>query len=504
MTSEALCLSNCALPWACCKKISELPCMSNDKTTDSTSAMQGIHPRILIVAENASAKFGGEAALPMHYFRKFRAAQLETWLIAHERTRAELSSLFPQDFDRIYFVPDTIWHRLLWNLGSLLPRKLANMTLGFLMSLLSQMIQRQLIRRVVRQHQVDIIHQPIPVSPKEPSMIFGMGVPVVIGPMNGGMNYPPAFQAMESRLVRSAVGMGRFFADWMNVLIPGKRQAALLLVANQRTRAALPKGIGSRVVELVENGVDLAIWQPKPEIVGLSNESKSNESKSLLAAGAAPQPIRFIFVGRLVAWKAVDLLIEAFSRLAPELPISLEIIGDGVERSRLEMQAHHLGLWTKTEASLTQANPSPNRVEFLGWLSQVECARHLQRADVMVLPSLWECGGAVVLEAMAVGLPVIATNWGGPADYLNESCGILVDPVSREGLIAGLASAMRQLAVAPELRLAMGKAGRERVVQQFNWDVKAEQMLRLYQSVLETSPDLAEALVTEPVQSAQG
>jgi len=471
--------------------------MSNDKTSDSASATKVARPRILIVAENASAKFGGEAALPMHYFRKFRASQVETWLIVHERTRAELNNLFPQDFDRIYFVPDTVWHRLLWNLGRPLPRKLANMTLGFLMSLLSQMIQRRLIRQVVRQHQVDIIHQPIPVSPKEPSMIFGMGVPVVIGPMNGGMNYPPAFQSMESWLVRFAVDMGRFFADWMNALIPGKRRAALLLVANQRTKAALPRGTGSKVVELVENGVDLATWKPKPEIVGLSNESQKAP-----VAGETPQPIRFIFVGRLVDWKAVDLLIEAFSRLAPELPVSLEIIGDGIERSRLEAQAQRLGLWTKPEASITQANPSPNRVEFLGWLSQAECAQHLQWADVMVLPSLWECGGAVVLEAMAVGLPVIATNWGGPADYLDESCGILVDPVSREGLIAGLASAMRQLAVDPELRLTMGKAGRERVVQQFNWDVKAEQMLCLYQRVLETSLDLAEVLVTEPVQSA--
>ena len=69
--------------------------------------------------------------------------------------------------------------------------------------------------------------------------------------------------------------------------------------------------------------------------------------------------------------------------------------------------AKHLGLETT--------------VKFSGFLSQPDCARRLQAADVFVLPSLFECGGAVVLEAMAVGLPVIATAWGGPLDYLDNN-----------------------------------------------------------------------------------
>jgi glycosyltransferase involved in cell wall biosynthesis len=53
------------------------------------------------------------------------------------------------------------------------------------------------------------------------------------------------------------------------------------------------------------------------------------------------------------------------------------------------------------------------------------------------LPSLFECGGAVVLEAMARGCQFVATAWGGPLDYLGDSCGILVQPNSREALIVG-------------------------------------------------------------------
>jgi glycosyltransferase involved in cell wall biosynthesis len=105
----------------------------------------------------------------------------------------------------------------------------------------------------------------------------------------------------------------------------------------------------------------------------------------------------------------------------------------------------------------------------------------LRRAfDVLVLPSLFECGGAVVLEAMAVGLPVIATAWGGPLDYLDQSCRILVAPDSREALVAGFAAGMKTLAQSHPLRNKMGEAGYARARQHFDWQRKIDQILELY------------------------
>ena len=69
--------------------------------------------RIVIVAQNASTKFGGESLLPLNYFRILRSRQIETWLVVHARTQAELEALFPEDCDRMHFVPDTWVHRLL-------------------------------------------------------------------------------------------------------------------------------------------------------------------------------------------------------------------------------------------------------------------------------------------------------------------------------------------------------------------------------------------------------
>jgi len=104
-----------------------------------------------------------------------------------------------------------------------------------------------------------------------------------------------------------------------------------------------------------------------------------------------------------------------------------------------------------------------------------------------VLPSIYECGGAVVLEAMAMGKPVIATRWGGPADYLNSSCGILVEPESHTGLVAGFAEAMQKLIDSPELAGSMGDAGRDRALREFDWQRKIDQVIGIYRALLEKS-----------------
>ena len=445
--------------------------------------------RVLIVAEHASLKYGGEAALPLHYFRVLRQRGIDTWLVVHERTRAELQSLFESDRDRIYFISDTVWHRLLWKCSQLLPKRLADFTLGLILRLITQISQRHLAKKIVQEQNIDIIHQPILVSPKEPSTIFQMGAPVVIGPMNGGMKYPPAFRNRENSFVNLSVETGRLFANLFNALIPGKRQATTILVANQRTKESLPTGITGKIIEIVENGVDLSIWKPKLFNGSLDSENLAAQTTTKSSNSEARRPVRFVFVGRLVQWKAVDLLLRAFKCLSEQMSVELEIIGDGEQRSDLETLARELGLIKPLNAASATQNwdseaLKPDLINFTGFLSQADCAQRLQSADVMVLPSLYECGGAVVLEAMTMGIPVIATNWGGPNDYLDESCGILVEPKKPDLFVRDLASAMLKLARAPELRQAMGQAGHQRILDRFDWEVKVDTMLEIYREAI--------------------
>ena len=122
---------------------------------------------------------------------------------------------------------------------------------------------------------------------------------------------------------------------------------------------------------------------------------------------------------------------------------------------------------------------------FAGWLSQQDCAMRIAQADCLVLPSLLECGGAVVLEAMAMGKPVIATAWGGPLDYLDPSCGVLVPPDGRESIVECFASAMVEMARSPVARKRMGNAGREKVRREYDWDRKVDCMVDIYADAVE-------------------
>lgn len=411
--------------------------------------------RILIVCENASATFGGEAVLPLHYFRMLRRLGHPVWLITHARTRAELSALFPGD-DSIRYVEDTALHRAMWAIGRRVPPRLSNFTFGMVSRFATQLAQRRLARRLIRDERVDVVHQPIPVSPREPSLMYRVGAPVVIGPMNGGMNYPPGFEVKVGWIESLVMAVGRASAGVLNWLLPGKRLAALLLVANDRTRRALPPGLGANVAEMVENGVDLALWT--------GDEARPDDT------GAGP--VRFVFVGRLVALKCVDLLLEAFAQASARAPMHLEVIGEGEERDRLEAIAARLGLARDGRAA--------GAVDFVGWLSQAGCAERLRRSDCLILPSIKECGGAVVLEAMSVGKPVIATDWGGPADYLDPECGILVPPTNRQAFVDGLRDAMIRLATSPEERRKLGARGAAKARGEYDWDVKIQRMIGFY------------------------
>lgn len=412
--------------------------------------------RPIIVAEHASARFGGEAILPLHYFRYLRKRGFETWLVVHERTRPELEELLGEDRTRVHYVPDLWLQKLFWRLGTILPERIASATFGLALHALTQLNERRIVRDLVTRLGATVVHEPIPVSPRMPSMMHDVGAPVVIGPMNGGMSFPPGLRHPEGRIERAFIGVARSAASLANLLIPGKRRASVLLVANARTRAALPRGVCRHVLELVENGVDLRLFRPTP---------------ASMTTRIRP---RFVFVGRLVGLKAVDLLLEAVRVAAREADLELHVIGDGPERGALELRAAQLSLG--------------ERVRFHGLVSQERCASMLTESDALVLPSLRECGGAVVLEAMAMGLPVIATRWGGPADYLDDSTGLLVDPVDRATFVTGLAVAMVRLARSPELRDRLGGAARRKVVEQFDWERKIDHIVEVYRETQRSAP----------------
>jgi glycosyltransferase involved in cell wall biosynthesis len=318
-----------------------------------------------------------------------------------------------------------------------------------MLDIVTQVSLRRRARQLVKRFGIHVVHQPTPVSPKSPSLLFGLGAPVVIGPMNGGIDFPTGFRDKQFLFQRVAVGAAHAAAQLANVFFPGKRLARRLLVANRRTAAALPAWRTAQVIEIFENGVDLRRWQ------GLANERTSECG-----------PIRFVNMGRLVDIKVVDLLLEAFARLELDPPPQLDVLGDGPDYVALKQQAADLGI--------------ADRVILHGFVPMAETPAILAQADVMVHPSLCEAGGAAVMEGMALGLPVIAADWGGPADYITPDCGVLIAPRDRASYVADLAEAMTRLATSPTLRKRLGAAARQRAHDVFSWSAKIDRMLEIY------------------------
>ena len=411
--------------------------------------------KIVIVAANASSSFGGEAFLPLKYFQILLRRGYEVKLIAHERNRSDLEDYFKDSTESIYFINDTSIHRITWRLSNLFPSVICTIFFSPALHILNEIIQRRIIKQLIRDDKVDIIHQPIPVSPKTPSSLFGFNVPVIIGPMNGGMTYPPGYEGYERALSRNIIRIARNFAFLVNRLIPGKIKAATLIVANDRTEAALPLKNHPNIIKLVENGVDLDIW---------SRSVKNSLRKS-------HETFKLVFIGRLIPLKAVDITLKALSIARAEgAPVIFDIIGEGEDRARLLELVKSLNL--------------SKEVRFHGFLAQKKCASILQKADALILNSLRECGGAVVLEAMSLRLPVIASDWGGPSDYLDNSCGFLVPPVPSETFASRLAKAILKLVDSPELCHRMGIAGQKKIQNEFQWEIKVDKMLAIYEEAI--------------------
>jgi glycosyltransferase involved in cell wall biosynthesis len=114
--------------------------------------------------------------------------------------------------------------------------------------------------------------------------------------------------------------------------------------------------------------------------------------------------------------------------------------------------------------------------------------RKYSEFDVFVFPSLHDTGGFAVIEAMFNELPVICLDCGGPAVAVREGCGMKVPVRSRKEIVKDLAEAIKLYSSDPELLRRQGKAAREVILKEYDWERKGEEMNRLYDEVLSGNP----------------
>jgi glycosyltransferase involved in cell wall biosynthesis len=141
-------------------------------------------------------------------------------------------------------------------------------------------------------------------------------------------------------------------------------------------------------------------------------------------------------------------------------------VGDGPERQSLQALASELGL--------------SESVDFAGYQPQDVVRQWMQRAKLLVLPSLEEGLGVVLLEALASGTPIVASEVGGIVDVVTPGVGVLVPP----GDASGLANAIANTLLDADRWLAKSVRARDRAVELYDWDRIGEQYARIYAEIL--------------------
>jgi len=230
------------------------------------------------------------------------------------------------------------------------------------------------------------------------------------------------------------------------------KQATLITTVSQEFRTwAIEQGIPEDRVHRVLNGVDLSI-------------RKAEENTSLKC--------RLLFVGNLVPEKGVRYLIEAMIKIFnSEKDVHLTFVGDGRERKKLQ--------------ALVQKHGLDDAVDFVGAQSPDQVPIWMCQSDCLVLPSLAEGMPNVVLEAMACGLPVVASDLPGIREVVKEGeTGFLLRTQDSNHLAEKLLEIVRN----KPLRMRMGAKGRSLITEmELGWDQMAIRYQEVYQKVYDES-----------------
>jgi glycosyltransferase involved in cell wall biosynthesis len=419
--------------------------------------------KVLLIVEQCNPDW---ASVPLVGYKFFQGISnlVDVTLVTHERNKKSLKQ--KAESNDIVYIPEsaliTRYYSLISKVTKLLFKDRINWPLS---NALNYPIYAEFNHKVYKQFKdkilrgdYDIVHALTPMMPRYPVKVVKVckRIPFLLGPVNGGVPFPPGFQ----ETAKQEFAQFNFLRAIGRALIPGYvetyKQADRILSGSTYTLNMLKqmfKISDDRISLFYENGISSNF---------LNIHKTVDRSRNI---------VELLFVGRLVPYKCADVVIEAVGQLDQELQnkIHLTIVGDGSEKSNLEAQVQRLNL--------------ENIVTLTGWVKQEETLDYYKKADVFCFPSIREFGGAVVLEAMACGLPCIVANNGGIGEYVTEATGFKIEPVSREYLTQQLTQKIKILVEDETLRKNMSNQAIERV-RAFAWDNKAQKIVEIYEEMV--------------------
>ncbi|MBK8040797.1 MAG: glycosyltransferase family 4 protein [Verrucomicrobiaceae bacterium] len=415
-------------------------------------------PRVLIIAEAANPALTSAALVGWACARAI-AAEVDAHIVTEWRNRDDFLRAGLVEGKDFTAINNRRLQHLSWSLTNKLSGK-GNFSwslYAMLSNLAYPFFERKLWKQFgprLRAGEFDVVHRILPLSPTTPSWIAPklkkIGIPFMLGPLNGGVPWPKGFEDLR-RNERDFAGKFR----WLHKLSPGLRStrtcSSTILAASRTTLNELPEAVKSRSVFIPENAIDLAKFPLTPREV----------SKT-----ASDAPLRLSFVGRLVALKGIDMLLEAAAPLLRSGGATLDLIGDGPERGRLSQ-------WIKKEGL-------GHAVRMDGWIDHAKLGDRLRESDLFVFPSIREFGGGAVLEAMALGIPPVVLDHGGPPELVPPGTGFVLPMTTREDIVSRLRDLLITAAADRRSLAEAGQRAQQHVREFFTWEAKAKQIAEVY------------------------
>jgi len=394
---------------------------------------------IILVAPNVAEHMGGESVKARQIFQYYKKIHFNTMMITHERNQVAVKHW--NEYKDIHFIKDSWLMLMLWKLT-----RSSHINNYFFLKhavVLAEKIAKSL---GLFGHSV-IIHQIGPNSPVLPRFISQHHMNV-FGPMNGNVYYPTSFRHKET-----------IYEFCRRVLhCPLQKIHALFFKGLSHANTIFVAGGKRTVQSLIQAGCKPAILK---KTIDCGVDDGLLDRMRVLHKGIN---VNFIHVGRLVKFKGTDLIIKSLVKTT--LPITLDIIGDGPESERCKRLVSKLGL--------------AHRVNFIKWQRQAEVFNQFHQYRGLVLPSIGESNGIVVQEAMAMGLPAICIDWGGPQLLIDHALnGYLIKPISEEAVVIQMAEYLDLLASNDLLADKFSMAARIKA-SEWRWSKVAKEWLTYY------------------------
>ncbi len=336
-------------------------------------------------------------------------------------------------------------------------------------------LRQWLLTRDLRRHfAFDYVHRITPSAIQVPTWASRLGLRLVIGPLVAADRPPPAFAPLLNRPVstpaqprwhpsRALSRLGRMVVSRASQSHRHLRDARRILVGTHTALRHVPEPLREKCRLVTYSGVEHDIYVPP-------------------ASRAKHDHLRLLFVGRLVPYKGVELLLRAAAAAARQVPLNLTIVGEGdsAYREFLVQLATGLGL-PQTSAP---REPSQSAVQFLPARAREQLVELYQQADIFCFTSICDTYGIALLEAMSCGCVALVSDVAGAGEIVNERNGVKVPLQTPEQYVADYADKIVMLAGNFAFRSQLSEGARRTVETNHDWEKLGSQLLEIYKELM--------------------